>query len=182
MSELVRVEIIEQVVEIVEEVAGYEAIEIINETAEIVEELRQGPPGPQGPAGESGGDVPTPTLPIVDPQSSSDLAAGDSVNLDSTAIADGSAGKLQQITLSSSAPAKWVIKKSVSAVDTTLDVVFTSGNSGQTPSHEWEPPHQDYTEITGNGADIFFRVTATNLDARNAANVYVTFFINEIAE
>lgn len=153
---------------------------LLTETA--LELLSEGIMGPPGPPGEQGGDVPTPTLPIVDPQSSSDLAAGDSVNLESTAIADGSAGKLQQITLSSSVPAKWVIKKSVSGVDTTLDVVFTSGNSGQTPSHEWEPPHQDYTEITGNGADIFFRVTATNLDARNAASVYVTFFINEIAE
>ncbi len=137
-----------------------------------------GPPGPAGPGGSGEEDVPT--FPVVDAKSSTDLAAGASVNLDGALIPNGKIGKLSQVTLSSSIAVKWVIKKSSGGVDTTLDVVFTSGNSGNTPSHEWEPPHRDYAKLTGNGSNTFFRVTATSLDGRNPANVYSTFFWDEV--
>jgi hypothetical protein len=173
----VQVTIINEVVEVVQVDDTSQSVEIVEQVVEVVNVAEQGPPGPQG---EQGGDVPAPTFPVVDPKSSADLAAGASVNLDSEIISNGVTGKVQQITLSSSAPCKWVLKKSSGGVDTTLDTIFTSGNTGQSPSHEWEPPHRDYTDLTGNGVNTFYRVTATQLDAKNAANVYVTFFFDEV--
>lgn len=121
-----------------------------------------------------------PAFPVVDPKSSASLAAGNSVNLDSVVIPTGKSGKVQQITLSSSAACKWEIQKLTAGVPTTLDVIFTSGNSGQQPSHEWEPPHKDYAALVGNSVNTFFRVIAMSLDARNPANVYSTFFFDEV--
>ena len=121
-----------------------------------------------------------PVFPIVDPKTSASLAAGASANLDSVVVANLKIGKIQQITLSSSAACKWEIQKSTGGVATTLDIVFTSGFSGNSPTHEWEPPHKDYAELTGNGVTTFFRVVATNLDALHPANVYSTFMFDEV--
>lgn len=149
--------------------------------SELLSEGIVGPPGPQGPAGSgSGGEEDVPTFPVTDPKTSANLAAGASVNLDSVVIPNAKTGKCSQVTLSSSVACKWELKKSTAGVDTTLDVIFTSGNTGNAPSHEWEPPHRDYASLAGNGVNTFFRVTATNLDAHNAANVYATFFFDEV--
>jgi hypothetical protein len=174
MSSLVQVEILETLV----------GLEVTEEVVELTEIAYQGIPGPQGatgPPGPSGSEEESmPIFPVVDPKSSTSLAAGASVNLDSVVIPTAKIGKVQQITLSSSAACKWEAQKLTAGVPTTLDVVFTSGNSGQQPSHEWEPPHKDYTALTGNSVNTFFRVVATNLDARNPANVYATFFFDEV--
>jgi hypothetical protein len=153
-----------------------EVLTMIDELVSVVSVGVMGPPGPMGPAGEED----MPTSPVVDPKSSSSLAAGNSVNLDSVVIASGKIAKVQQITLSSSAACKWEIQSMTAGVPTTLDVVFTAGVSGNQPSHEWEPPHRDYAALTGDGSTTFFRVAATNLDARNPANVYATFFFDEV--
>ena len=178
-------EIIQQIVEITEvteENAESANIEILEQIIEVIESVQNGIQGPRGIPGVDGGggDVPTPEFPIVDPKSYVDLAAGASVNLDSVIIDNAKTGKVQQITLSSSVAGKWTIKKSSGGIDTVLDVIFTGGNSGQNPTHEWEPPHRDYTSLTGNGTNTFYRVTATSLDAYNAANVYATYFIDEV--
>lgn len=181
MSETIRITQVREIVTL----ASSEQVVIENDNVSIVSIGIQGPvgppgaTGPQGPAGGTGEEE-VPTFPIVDPKSSSNLAAGASVNLDSVVVANTKTGKVQQITLSSSAPCKWEIKKSSGGVDTTLDIILTSGNSGNMPSHEWEPPHKDYATLAGNGSNTFFRVAVTNLDARNQASVYVTFFFDEV--
>ena len=129
---------------------------------------------------QQGGDAVTPTFPVVDLKIASALGAGVTETLDSVVIPNGKIAKVQQITLSSSAACKWEIQSSTVAVVTDLDVVFTSGVTGNTPTHEWEPPHRDYVELVGNGSNTFFRVSVTNLDARNPANAYVTFFFDEV--
>jgi hypothetical protein len=166
-------------IDIVSDLATYDVLE---DVIEFIELGIQGPAGPQGDTGPMGpvGAEEVPTFPIVDPKSSTNLGAGTSVNIDSVAVSGTKTGKVQQITLSSSAPVKWEIKKSSLGVDTTMDVVFTSGNTGNSPTHEWEPPHRDYTQLVGNGTSAFFRVTATNLDASHAANVYATFYFDEV--
>ena len=121
-----------------------------------------------------------PVFPIVDPHVTTDLAAGDAITIDSLIIAAGKTGKIQQITLSSSAACKWEIQKLTGGVPTVLDVIFTSGFTGNSPTHEWEPPHKNYAELPGNGVDTFFRVIPTNLDARNAAPAYVTYYLDEV--
>ena len=143
--------------------------------------LSQGVIGPQGPAG-TGGDEMVPEFPIIDVKSSSSLGSGDSVNLDSVIVPDFKIGKVQQVTLSCSAAAKWVIQKMYNGVSTTLDIVFTSGLTGNAATYEWEPPHRDYAELTGDGTTTFYRVSTTNLDGRNPANVYVTFMFDEVDE
>ena len=149
-------------------------------TTELISQGVMGPRGPAGPPGAEGGDVPTPIFPIVDLKTAASLTAGAFTHLDSVIVAVGTSGKLQQVTLSSSAPCKWEVKMRTGGVDTALDVIFTSGNTGNVPTHEWEPPHRDYASLTGNGTDSLFRVTVTNLDARNAAAVYATFFFDEV--
>jgi hypothetical protein len=140
----------------------------------------QGPPGPPGEDGLTGGDVPAPIFPIIDVKVASAVAAGASANLDSVIVANAKIGKIQQITLSSSAAYKWEIQSMTAGTPTSWDVIFTAGVSGNTPTHEWEPPHRDYTDLAGNGTNTFFRVVATNLDARNPANAYATFYFDEV--
>jgi hypothetical protein len=143
--------------------------------------LSQGIVGPPGPAGaEGGGEVAVPEFPIVDPQFVSSLAAGASANLDSVIIAANKIGKLQQITLSSSAACKWMIQKMTDGASTTLDIVFTSGFSGHAPTHEWEPPHKDYAELIGDGTTTFFRVMVVNLEGAFPVNCYCTYMFDEV--
>lgn len=165
-------------------ISNSETVTIVNNRTEVVSVGIQGPSGPQGatgPQGPSGSEEEAmPTSPVRSHQTSSSLASGGSVNLDATAITNLKTGKVQQITLSSSAACKWVIKKSAGGSDTTLDIIFTGGVSSVNPSHEWEPPHKDYATQLGNGSTNFFRVTVTNLDANSPADVYATFFFDEV--
>jgi len=142
--------------------------------------IAQGIAGPVGPAGPAGGEDVSPIFPIVDAKTASNLAAGASVHLDSVIVALFKIGKVQQITLSSSVACKWEVKKRTGGVDTALDTIFTSGFTGSSPTHEWEPPHRDYASLVGNGVDSVFRVTVTSLDGRNAANAYTTFMFDEV--
>lgn len=120
-------------------------------------------------------------FPIISPQSSSNLAAGASTNLDSIIIANATTGNLQRVTVASSAPCKWTIQKSSGGVPITIDVLITSGVNGTCPTLQWEPPDKSFATQAGNGTTSFFRVVAVSLEARNSADVFCCFFFDEVA-
>lgn len=118
--------------------------------------------------------------PVRDCLSSANLAAGSSVNLDGTTIAATKTGKLLGVQMASSAACKWIVKTRDGAIELTMGTVFTSGIAGQKPSDSFRPPDKQFCTLLGNGVDENFRVTATNLDQENAADVYVTIWWDEI--
>lgn len=118
--------------------------------------------------------------PVRDVLSSASLLAGSSVDLDGTTIAASKTGKLISAWLSSSVACKWVIKTRDGAIELSMGVAFTSGISGCCPSLLWEPPDKGFCLLAGNGVDENFRVTATNLDGDNAADVYATIYWDEV--
>lgn len=113
--------------------------------------------------------------------SSSALAAGASVNLDGATIPNAILGKLLLATLSSTVACKWIIKARNGGVESTIDIVFTSGLAGGQPTFQWTPPAKGkgWAEQLGDGVDTNFRVTVTNLDGDNAADVYAGLFWDE---
>ena len=118
--------------------------------------------------------------PVRDVLSSANLAAGSSVDLDGTGIAAGSTGKLIAVELASSAACKWAVKTRDGAIELTMGVKFTSGLAGGKPSDVFTPPDKGFCILVGAGVDENFRVTVTNLDQQNAADVYATIWWDEI--
>jgi hypothetical protein len=45
---------------------------------------------------------------------------------------------------------------------------------------QWVPPNKQFAQQAGNGSTSLFRVTVTNLDGRNACDVYATFYFDEV--
>jgi hypothetical protein len=119
--------------------------------------------------------------PVNDFRSSSNLAAGAAVDLDASVIANGATGRLLRVLLASSLPCKWALATRAGAAVVTRAVLFTSGLSGQRPSETWDAPDPELVILAGNGTDTQFRVTATNLDAAHAADVYATIQWDEVA-
>lgn len=116
--------------------------------------------------------------PIRDTLTSAALAAGGSVDLDGTTIASGKIGKLQAVMCASTAGlCKFTIKARDGGVETVVGVLFTSQDR---PTFTWVPPEKQYDTLLGNGVDENFRVTAKNLDALNAADVYATIYWDEV--
>lgn len=117
--------------------------------------------------------------PVRDYLNSPSLAAGASVNLDGTTIAAAKTGKLMAARVSSSAPCKWIIKSRDGAVELTFGVLFT-GLHGSDCNAPWATPDKRFTTLLGNGIDENFRVTVTNLDQENAADVHATLLWDEV--
>lgn len=116
--------------------------------------------------------------PVRDTLSSSALAAGASVDLTGTAFAASTTGKLRRVFVSSTAGlVKWIIKLRDGAVETAIGVCFTTQAE---PTFCWEPPHDSEDFLTYGDGDESFRVTATNLDQENAADVYATIYWTEV--
>lgn len=111
--------------------------------------------------------------------SSSSLAAGASVNLDSAVVPNGVTARLMSILVASSAACKWTFKKRSGATEVEMGVMFTSGLAGKEPNAWFVPPDKRFCELAGNGTNTNFRVTVENLDEKNAANVYASFFPDE---
>jgi len=135
------------------------------------------------PAGSAYGGVVRPIMVIAPARSSGSsaaLAAGATVNIDSVAIVNAKTGKLVQVTVASTVAAKWVIQTRAGATIVTVDVLFTGGISGEQATAAWRSPDKAFVTLVGNGIDTTFRVAATNLDARNAADVYATFWWDEV--
>lgn len=116
-----------------------------------------------------------PTTPLVDPKTSAALAAGGSVDLDSTDVG-AATKKLTQVILTSSVPFKAILKTVANAVATTRAYFFGQANS----TVIWQSPHKDYIQQAPAGAGFDgFRITFVNLDNVDAADVYVTFLSEE---
>jgi hypothetical protein len=115
--------------------------------------------------------------PIRDYVTSSALAAGGSVDLDGTAISSGATGKVERIYVASSVPCKWVLKMRDGAVEVVIGVLFTTAAR---LSERWEPPSKHFDTLAYVGGDENFRVTATNNDQQNAADVYATMYWDEV--
>lgn len=118
--------------------------------------------------------------PVRDRLTSAALAAGASVNLDGTTIAAAKTGKLMEVEVGSSVACRWDIKSRDGAVELTFATLFTGGLASGRPSRSWTPPDKRFTVLLGNGIDENFRVTATNLDAENPADVFTTIFWDEV--
>lgn len=147
------------------------------ESVSVVSAGLLGPMGPQGPPGPASGEI-TVTLPTVDTRMILNLDAGASGDVDGTIISNGSTGKLLAVSFGSSVAAKWEIKKISGVSSITVDVRYTGGFCN-VPDGVWTTPHPDFVTLDGNGEDIFFRVTITNLDARNTADVHATLYMDE---
>lgn len=107
------------------------------------------------------------------------LAAGTSSNLNSAFIANGKTGKLLKVTVSSSVACKWEIKSFDGAVETPVDILYTSGVQGK-PTEFWDTPDPLFIELAGNGTSTCWRITVTNLDRSNAADAHATFYWDEV--
>jgi hypothetical protein len=116
----------------------------------------------------SGGGVDTPTTPLQSSVTSSALAAGSSVNVDSADLVNK---YLWQADLTSSVAFKVVLSTLANGAATVRSTMF--GRGGETI--QWRPPHRAFAQSgSGAGADGF-RAAFTNLDTSEAADVYATF-------
>ena len=115
--------------------------------------------------------------PITDTLSSSSLSAGSSVDLNGTLIASGKIGKVMGLSVASTVPCKWELKKVDGASEITLAWIVTSP-SNLTESHR--PPSKEFMKQAHVSGDERFRITVTNLDGRNAANVYATLCWDQV--
>lgn len=104
------------------------------------------------------------------------LAAGGIIDLDSDQITAGTTGKLRQVTIAATVPLKAEIKARDGAGETLIDTVFTSETELTLP---WIAPHEDWAQQVG-GALRNFRATITNQDTIDAADVYATFYWDEV--
>jgi hypothetical protein len=106
------------------------------------------------------------------------VAAGSPSDLDSAQISSGLTGKLVAVLMCSSVPLKGEIKTVLNGIEgPTLITMFSK--SGQNallalPNKNFITQVEDVTV----GFDGF-RLTVTNLDNENAADVYATFFYDE---
>lgn len=123
----------------------------------------------------TGGGESTPTTPVVDPKTSASLAAGASVDVDSTDVGTATK-KLRQVVMTSSAPFKAVLSKVSNGTPTIQAYFFGAANE----SVVWEAPHRNYITQGDTGAGFCgFRTAFTNLHNVDAADVYVTYLTEE---
>lgn len=111
-----------------------------------------------------------PTSPLNKYVTSASLAAGASANLDTGEIG---AQRLSAIEVWCSAAYKAELRKILNTVADTDPTVI--GGAQPMNSFQWKPPHLDYCKTTASAGTDGFRITVTNLDDANAADVYATF-------
>ncbi len=115
------------------------------------------------------------TTPTMAHDSALALAAAAPADLDSTQIPSGLTGKLVAVLMSASVPLKGELKTVLNGVESgVLATIFS--NAGQ---NGWiKLPNKDFvTQVEDVTAGLDgFRLTVTNLDSENAADVYATFF------
>jgi hypothetical protein len=120
-----------------------------------------------------------PTDPRKNRVTSSGLATGGTVDLDSTQISSSKTGKLANVVVCSANPLRIDVKTVLNGTPTTIMTAFTSAAN---PTFDWTPPHANYVqqaENVGGGLDGF-RVTVTNRDDVLTADVYATFYWDEV--
>lgn len=123
----------------------------------------------------TGGGSDTPTNPATEDVTSAALAAGSSVDLDSTDVG-ATTLKVAQIDITASVPWKARVMTVADAVETVHTVLFGPANT----TLPWKPPHRDYIQQGAAGAGFDgFRVEMTNMDNLDAADVYCTYYTEE---
>lgn len=120
------------------------------------------------------------TNPVCEVRTATDLAAGVSADLDTSAVADTMEGRLLRVDLTSSLPCKWEVKTRAGAGEITVAVLMTSGFGGGRPSITWRAEDVRMATMVGNAVDVNFRVTATNLDRLWAADAVASFQWDEV--
>lgn len=124
-------------------------------------------------SGNIGVNVGAPSGTGIDTVTSAAVAAGASANLDSTDFG-GLTKRLSGVDVTASVPIKAEIKQVDNDVETLRVVLF--GRAGE--PIQWRPPHKDYFAVTfgANAGFDGFRVTVTNMDTSEAADVYATIY------
>ena len=107
------------------------------------------------------------------------LAAGASIDLDSDQIASGKTGKLLMLLVCASVPCKAVLQTVTNGVPSAPRATFfgLAGRNAMLPipsKHLYQIAHSGIAGFDG------FRVTVTNLDNSNAADVYANFAYDEV--
>ena len=111
--------------------------------------------------------------PVMCPLSQINLAAGASVNLDTFNISAGTTARLNKIHVASSAACKWEIRAVDNGIVTApFDVIITPPGSDDWTVPE-EPIDDEFIMLRGSLTSNW-RITVTNLDSANAADVYAT--------
>jgi hypothetical protein len=116
-----------------------------------------------------GGSPAAPLTPTIDIATSSAVAAGTEVDLDSAAITEPE--YLSQVTVSASVAFKARITLVENTVETVIAELF--GRAG-TPLI-WSPPDRRYGLVTNTAGTDAFRVQCTNMDTSEAADLYASF-------
>jgi hypothetical protein len=106
------------------------------------------------------------------------LAAGGTTDLDSAQISSGLTGKLVALLMTASVPLKGELKTVLNGVESAVLLTFFSRAGESVPLLM---PNKDFfTQMEDATAGLDgFRVTVTNLDTSQAADVYVTHFYDE---
>ncbi len=115
------------------------------------------------------------TTPTTAHDSALAVAAGSPADLDSTQVPSGLTGKLVSVLMSASVPLKGELKTVLNGVESSVVATIFS----QAGQNGWiKLPHKDFvTQVEDVTAGLDgFRLTVTNLDNENAADVYATFF------
>ena len=122
--------------------------------------------------------IPGMSTPTTSEDSSTNLAVATPTDLDSAQINSGLTGKLVAVLMSASVPLKGELKTVLNGVEssTILTMFSIAGGNGMLlmPNKDFITQVEDATP----GLDGF-RLTVTNLDNENAADVYATFFYDE---
>jgi hypothetical protein len=121
----------------------------------------------------TGGGADTPTNPVVNTQTSTNVAAGAVANIDT---AEAASKKLRKIDVWSSAA--W--KGEIFTVDNGSEST-RKGVTGGAPGHsvQWLTPHRNYITLGATAGTDAFRLKFTNLDDSNAADAHVVFFYED---
>ena len=115
------------------------------------------------------------TTPTVVHDSALAIAAGSPTDLDSTTIPSTLTGKLVAIMMTASVPLKGELKTVLNAAESAVLITMFS-KAGQ--NNLVVLPNKDFITQAESATAGFdgFRLTVTNLDNENAADVYATFF------
>ena len=116
-----------------------------------------------------------PDEPSIETFTTASVAAGASTTFTTSAIAAATTGRLAGVDVAASVPIRVEILTVAAGVPTSRVVTFRDRFDGR----PWRPPHPRYVEQSG-GATNHFRVTVTNLDTVDAADVYTTIYWDEV--
>lgn len=119
------------------------------------------------------------TTPVTARVTTTDLASGASFDLDSAQIASGKTGELVAVSISSSIPVKADLHTVLNATPSAaLETLFAPAGSTKI----FKFPSKKFFTVSESASIGFdgFRLTVTNLDPADAADVYVTFYYDEV--